>query len=92
MIVIDILACSAPIRAPPMRRSQTSSQRSLDLPVERQLCGNAAHERTFAPVASGGASHVRFPTTITPLRLFITASVRIQHPSWPPTHQHHWAS
>jgi hypothetical protein len=64
----------------------------LDLPVERRLCGNAAHERTFARVASRSPSHVRFATAIAPLRRFITAPACIKHPAWPRRIRHRWAS
>jgi hypothetical protein len=57
------------------------SERFLRLQPDRRLCGNAAHERTFAPVASRTPSHVRFTITIAPLHPIITASARIRHPA-----------
>ncbi|MGF7001298.1 hypothetical protein P3T25_009691 [Paraburkholderia sp. GAS32] len=59
---------------------------------DRRLCGNAAHERTSAPVASRSPPDVRFTDTIAPLHRFITASPRIQNPTAPRIHQHCWPS
>uniref|UniRef100_UPI003F497231 hypothetical protein n=1 Tax=Cupriavidus yeoncheonensis TaxID=1462994 RepID=UPI003F497231 len=54
--------------------------RFLDVQLDRRLCGNAAHERTFALVAPRHPSHVRFILTIARLDRLVTAPGPIQHP------------
>ncbi|WP_222946236.1 hypothetical protein, partial [Paraburkholderia sp. UCT31] len=65
------------------RHSQADCRASLIqivAPHHRRLCGNAAHKRTFVPVASHSLPHIHFILTLAPVHRIVTTSGLVQHP------------